>query len=403
MACRCELRRRIKDAAVPFVPERTVYLDYNATAPTDPRVLGAFERACRRSWGNPSSLHSAGSAAWTEIEALREAASDFFSTAPEGFHFCSNGTEALSALSFGLAARRRNAVFFTTEVDHQAVRHPLFHLGRRTPAAPAGFAGGTGILPVDSSGRIDPESVTDVCSGIKEPVLIYSPVNHETGAVQPVEQLYRKASSCGAVVILDAVQAAARLAPSDWTQYCDAFCISGHKICAPKGTALLWKKPELRLSPLRYGGSQEAGLFPGTENIPGAAALAEALRILKREQPDELRMLTALSRDGLAVLERSAPPFTAETPENAAPGVICISLDTAEDMERIIFGLNKRSICLSRFSACTERISGPSRTLLAMGRPLHRAERSIRISLGRWSRRDDFFRLSRALNEVLTV
>ena len=401
MACRCELRKKIKNAAVPWIPERTVYLDYNATTPVDPRVIGAFERACRRSWGNPSSLHSAGSAAWDEIEKLYTASSDYFKTAAEGFHLCSGGTEALSTALFGLTARKRTLNIITSRIEHQAVLHPLFHLERRSPAAPEGYTGKVVYVDVDSDGIILPEVLEKELSDRGPSAVVFSPVNHETGTVQPVEELSKVAKKHGAVLVLDAVQAAARLNPEAWAPYADIFCISGHKIYAPKGTGLLWIKPGIRLNPLRFGGRQSGGLFPGTENIPGAAALSEALKLMGREQEAELQMLSALNRDGISILEKAGFGFTLESPAGGAPGILCISLDKTPDMEKLIFSLNSRSICISRFSACSERLDGPSKILTAMGRSRKRSGHSIRVSAGRWSRRDDYFKLAKALKEIL--
>ena len=397
MACRCELRRKVKEAAVAWIPERTVYMDYNATTPVDPRVIGAFERACRRSWGNPSSLHSAGTAGWNELEQLYTAAEDFFKTSSDGFHMCSSGTEAITAAIYGLAARNPSITFISSAVEHQAVKHPLFHLGHHSPAAPKGFKGRVHIMPVNSNGSIDPVALGKLLCESSESAVVISPVNHETGALQPIKEIATVARAHGALLVLDAVQAAARLEPAKWAPYSDIFCVSGHKLYAPKGTALMWRRPGLRLRPLRFGGSQEGGFFPGTENIPGAAALAEALKLMKKEQNDELRMLQALCRDGLLILEKAGISFNVESPQQHAPGILCLSLQDASDMEELLFGLNSRNICISRFSACSERLNGPSSILQAMGRPARRSGNSIRIAIGRQSRRDDFFKLAAAL------
>lgn len=399
MACRCELRRKIKNAAVPWLPERTVYLDYNATTPVDPGVIGAFERACRRSWGNPSSLHSAGTAGWNELETLYSSASAFFGTEAAGFYLCSSGTEALSAAIYGIAGREKDITFITSAVEHQAVRHPLFHLERKSPAAPQDFAGRVLNLPVDSAGKISLEMLKSALNSAGRAAVVLSPVNHETGALQPIREIAAAARRAGALIILDAVQAAARISPDKWAPYCDIFCMSGHKLYAPKGTALLWCRPGIRLRPQRFGGAQEGGLFPGTENIPGAAALSEALKLMKVKQDDEIRMLTALKHDGLNILDKSGINYRLESPKDAAAGIICISLKPPSGMQELIFSLNRMNICLSRFSACSEKIDGSSRILDAMGRPSSRSNNSIRISLGRFSRRDDFFKLAAALKK----
>jgi len=399
MPCRCELRRKIKKAAVPWLPERTVYLDYNATTPVDPRVIGAFERACRKNWGNPSSLHSAGTAGWGELENLYKSASDFFGTEAEGFHLCSSGTEALTSAIYGTAGRHESLTIITSTIEHQAVKHPLFHLARRTPASPPGFSGRLVRIPVDGSGKISLGGLEQELRTCGKAAIVYSPVNHETGSVQPAAEIWAAARKYGADVIMDAVQAAARLEPEKWAPFCDMYCISGHKLYAPKGTALLWCRPGIRLRPLRFGGAQEGGLFPGTENTAGAASLSEALKLLAREQKEELQMLTALEKDGILILEKAGIRFKTESPEDSVPGVLCLSLTPKLSMQELIFSLNRMNICLSRFSACSERINGSSGILDAMGRPAFRSENSIRLSMGRWSRRDDFFKLAAALKK----
>ncbi len=395
MACKCELRRKIREAAVPWVPERTVYMDYNATTPVDPRVIGAFERACRRTWGNPSSLHSAGSAGWNELEQLNSAASDFFGVNADGFELCNSGTDAIATILFGLCSRKNDLNIITTAVEHQAVRHPLFHLARKTPLAPRGYAGSVLTLPVDYNGMLSVPLLEKTFSrtfpGPGSTALILSPVNHETGSIQPVKEIAAAARKFGALVILDSVQAAARLQPSEWAPFCDIFCISGHKLYAPKGTALIWSRPGIRLSTIRRG----------TENVPGAAALCEALKLMKLQQQDEIKMLEALCRDGVSILEKTGLGFTIETPEKSAPGILCISFKSDVDMEELLFMLNRMNICISRFSACSERLSGQSAVLRAMGRPAKRASGSIRISLGRFSRRDDFYKLASALKTII--
>ncbi|MDC7126021.1 MAG: aminotransferase class V-fold PLP-dependent enzyme [Spirochaetales bacterium] len=398
MACKCELRKKIKAAAATWTPERTVYLDYNATTPVDPRVIGAFERACRHNWGNPSSLHSAGTAGWDELQNLYNTAGNFFSVATDGFSLCSNGTEAINTAILGFAARNHNANFITTNIEHQAVKHPLFHLAKKSPAAPSSYNGNVITLKVDEDGKLNLHELEKaIKQGRGISVITYSPVNHETGSIQPIKEISEIAKRNGAIIIMDAVQAAPRMCPSKWSQYCDVFCMSGHKIYAPKGSALLWKKSNIKLAPLSLGGNQNGSLFPGTENIPGAAALSEAIKLMQKEQADELKILSALKKDAINILKQSSIPFKVESPQDSVPGILCISLNSHPNMEKLLFKLNESNICLSRFSACSEKINGQSNILRQMGRSTLTSQSSLRISFGRWSKREDFYKLAKAL------
>ena len=405
MACRCEFQERLMTlhSRLYSKSDRLVYLDYNATTPVDPRVLGAFERSCRQTWGNPSSLHRAGITAFREMEEARTAAAAYFGTDPAGIHFCGSGSEAIHAGLAGYLALHAGALIVTTQLEHASVKDAVLNL-----------AAGENILyaAVDSEGKIDLGKLRkaleerDISQGL---IAVVSPVNHETGSLQPASELAAlikrtgaggKTANRGGLVFFDGVQAAARLAPESWVPHCSMFAVSGHKMYAPKGSAVLWKEPAVELKSFRYGGNQEWGMFPGTENTPAIAAFAEALRLKSREFADEERHLLVLTEELRTRLAEAAFPCILESPESCAPGILCISLPWAGDMEEVLAYLSGQNICVSRFSACTGGVQGESDILRAMGRPRERLRSSLRISLGKWSRRDDLLRFEKALTSL---
>jgi len=388
----CNFRKKILEAHFHFNSKRTIYLDYNATTPVDTRVLGAFERSCREVWANPSSLHLCGVKSWEMMDSFRKNIAAYFGCSPKGLFFCSSGSEAVHCAVAGFRKRNPKSAVIISTIEHSSVRHP-FRISQL-----CGLKGKA--INVDSEGRLDCEMLEDVLKLHKGSLIVISPVNHETGALQPVETIYTLSKKYDSLLFLDAVQAAAKLAPEKWAPFCDFFCVSGHKIYAPKGIALLWKKEGVKLDSFRFGGSQEGGFFPGTENTPGIAALSSSLSLLREEGPAEMSRLCMLSGEGLTILKNASFPFILESPEHRAPGILCISLSWVDEIEKLLYTLNLNSICLSRFSACTGRVDGPSRVLLAMGRSRKQASTSLRISLGRWSKRDDFFRLTKVLQEV---
>jgi cysteine desulfurase len=388
LACSCKFRKRIIESDFYFDPKKTIYLDYNATTPVDPRVLGAFESACRNMWGNPSSLHIAGTSAWEKLDAFRTNISDYFKCTKDEIHFCSSGSEAIHAMICGMLMRNKKMQLVTSNIEHSAVTNLARHLrfqGRKVV-----------FLKVDENGKIDMNELEEKIKGT-ESLVVISPVNHETGGTQNVQEIYKVVKSHESFLFLDAVQAAGRMPPEKWSPFCDAFAVSGHKIYSPKGTAFFWIKKGIRLSIFRAGGHQENGMFPGTENIPGIASFSSAVDIMKKEFTQEEQRLKILSSEGLNILTKNFPEIILESPEDRVPGVLSISLPWVNNMEEYIFHLNKNNICLSRFSACSGRITGPSNILLAMNRPMERASNSLRISFGRWSKRDDFFYLVNAM------
>ncbi len=393
MSCTCRYRKRIAAAGMPYVPERSVYLDYNATTPPDRETLAAFERSCRQGWANPGSLHTAGVAVHEAMEGARKSIAAYFLRKPEALFFCGSGTEAIHAGLSGWTAKNPEGTILTTRLEHSSVFHPLRI--RSLSGKSVVF------LPVDGEGTIDPEGLARELKSRGKSLLVYSPVNHETGGLQPVKDIFRASESADCTVFIDGVQAASRLSPAVWAPHCHLFAVSSHKLYAPKGTGFLCAGGETRreLRPFRFGGPQEEGLFPGTENLPGILALARAVELLSSRFSQDEAMLRALENDGRRILESSELEYVWESPPHKVGGVFCVSLPWVSDMEDLLFFLNGKHIFLSRFSACTGRVDGASRVLLAMGRPVHRASTSLRIALGRESLRKDIFALASALKE----
>lgn len=416
MACNCGYRKRIRDAKISFDPKRSVYLDYNATTPVDPAVLGEFDKVCRRLWGNPSSLHSAGIEIEENLERYTKTILNYLGLDSGRLYFCGSGTEAIHAGISGIArifSDRNSRHIISKNTEHSAVKKPLRMLRILSAGGQLPAGNPVSILSVDSNGRLNPGRFEDRCKRTGPSLLVYSPVNHETGALQPVKELFTAAEQHGCLVFLDAVQACPRLAPEEWAPYCHGFAVSGHKIYAPKGTAALYIKKEIKLTPFRFGGSQQSGIFPGTENTPGIAALSRAFELLSADFAGEQARLRQLTKEGLDILRSAGIEFivessgwnaggsrSADQADTGVPGVLCLSFPWIGNMEEAMFELDRRQICVSRFSACTSRIAGPSPVLLAMGRPKRRCETSLRISIGRFSKRDDFFRLAEVLRDL---
>jgi cysteine desulfurase len=391
--CNCERKKRLlKKIKNTGVEKRLVYLDYNGTTPVLPECLGAFEHSCRQRWGNPSSCHPAGARAWEALEESRRTIAAYFKTSPRDLRFCASGSEAIYAgirgLDFTEGPVRGGRFFITTEGEHSAVLSNILALpeSRR------------GILKIDGDGQADLARLESLLLRHPEAVVIYSPVNHETGARQPVKEIARLARKTGALVFFDAVQCAPRLELQEWRPYCDLFALSAHKLYAPKGAGVLAGPRCGDLRPYRLGGGQEGGFFPGTENAPAAAALAAALTVLG-DPGEELRRLTILTGEGWKILSSLPVEIIRESPPEAAPGILCVSLPGAGNIRGLVDFLSLRGICLSRFSACADDEGETSVILTAMGRSRERADRSLRISTGRFSRREDYFALAQGIRE----
>ena len=389
MACNCERKKKLLTKIDKQTSAETVYMDYNATTPVLKETIAAFEKSCRNMWANPSSYHSAGVLAWQSLENCRTNISEYFNRNPEHFYFSSSGSESIYAGIRGLYSSYKNSFFLTTAIEHSSVLKNITDLPRHRYQ----------ILKVTDEGRIDLSSLALVIAENrgKKIICVYSPVNHETGGIQPVKEIYTRVNAANGIVFTDSVQAVPRLPVDEWIDYCDMFAMSSHKIYAPKGSGLLYKPESVSMDISRSGGSQENGYFPGTENTAGIAAMSEAFTILKKNSHDEFKRLKNLTSEGLAILKNLPYKIILESPVIRVPGVLCFSFPEIYDIEDFLSFLIYNNICISRFSACADNIKGKSQVLTAMGRNEERATKSVRLSLGLYSKREDFYRLAEGI------
>lgn len=338
-----------------------VYLDYNATAPVRPAVGEAVLRAMARP-GNPSSVHGFGRAARSLVDESRETVAALLGGAPDGVIFTSGGTEA-NGLAVNGWGRRRLLV--------SAVEHPSVLKAR--PGE---------IIPVERSGVIDLAALDRLLQASDEPALVAVMLaNNETGVIQPIAEVVRRAKAHGAIVHCDAVQAAGRIDVDLGALGVDSLAVSAHKLGGPAGAgALLLADPDARLAPLLLGGGQERFRRAGTENLPGIAGFAAAARAVGAETGEALRLAGLRDRleQGacaravrLVVLGGQAPRLS-NTACLAVPGVAA---------QTLLMGLDLAGVAVSAGSACSSGKLAPSHVLLAMGEDAL-AGSAIRVSFG---------------------
>lgn len=386
MLCRCKYLKRLNDRKNSGTPAKLVYLDNCATTPVDPHVIGAMEAACRRNWGNPSSIHLAGLEAAKLLDNCRIEVGNFISCPPEKIYFCGSATDALFAAIKGFNPKKFH--FITTVIEHSAIISPLRRLKSKGK--------NVDFLKVDSNGQICVGELEKLLKN-KATVFFYSPVNHETGSIQPISEIYQLKKNYDLTIVMDAAQAVARLPTEMWQPYYDITALDAHKFYAPKGTGILAvKNKNIKLNRFRHDSKQENRYFPGTQNMPGIAACAEAIKLLS---DDEISRLRILHNEGLKILLNEVPGIEVNTPVGSQTGILNISLmgKNVGLMEELIMTMAEEQICVSRFSACNGRIKIPSKILTEMGFSYERAMTSLRISCGRFNSRDDFFRLARFL------
>lgn len=377
-----------------------VYLDWNATTPPHPDVIAAMRDAAHTSWGNPSSLHTAGRTAKAIVEQAREAIGQLMGFCARDVLLTSGGTEAnnlaVARPFVGASGSMGGGTCVTSRLEHPSVVAVVEQLEARGVR--------TIWLEVPPSGRIDPESVARALTNAAPPCLVaVQSVNHETGVLQPIADIVAIAGRAGAEVHVDAVQAAGRLAPDAW-EGAHSVAIAAHKMRGPKGVGALLVRPGVTVRPLLRGGGQERGLRPGTVDPVAAAGFGVAAAHAE-DGPGRYARLARL-RDGLeerlaalgTQLHGGAPLRNGDGAR--APHVSNMSWPGWAGDE-LAAALDLEGVCVSAGSACAAGTPEPSRVIAAMlGES--RARSALRVSLGEETTESDLERAIIAYERVLT-
>ena len=361
---------------------RTVYLDHNATTPVDPAVRDAMLPYLEEGFGNPSSLHSFGRTARVALDEARDSVAALVGADPLSVVFVSSGTEANNLAIRGTAAANRNRArhLVVSAVEHNSVMETCRALEAD------GFR--TTIVPVDETGRVDPEAVAEAISD--ETLLVaLMHANNEVGTIQPVEKVAELARERGVPVLVDAVQTVGKIPLDVLAMGCDMVSLSSHKLYGPKGAGALYVRKGLELKALITGGAHELRRRAGTENVPCIVGFGAACRLAaERREADEKRTLRLRDRLWKGVAERITGVFLNGDPVSRLSNTLNVSFEAVEG-ESVVINLDLRGIAVSTGSACSSGKVTLSPVLLAMGLDEARARGSVRFSLGRGTTEDD--------------
>jgi cysteine desulfurase len=353
-----------------------VYLDHAATTPVRAEVLEAMQPFFGARFGNPSSVHRWGREARTALDEAHERVARCLGASADELIFTSCGTEADNMALLGVFRSRRpegRTVVVTTPIEHKAVLEAAHQATRE--------GGEERLIAMRNDGRVDYASFDEL---VKDDVAICSVmwVNNEIGVVQDIDALAARAKARGVVFHTDAVQAFGKVVVDARATKFDLLSISGHKIGAPKGIGALYVRRGTPIEPLMFGGAQDRGRRPGTENVAMAVGLARAAELAVAEREHEWSTLAALrDRMELALLERIPDAVIHGRGAARAPHIMSISVP-GTDSESLLIALDLRGIACSAGSACQSGSITPSHVLAAIGVPADLASCAIRMSLG---------------------
>jgi cysteine desulfurase len=358
----------------------SIYLDHNATTPTHPEVVDAMARCYAQGYANPASQHLPGQKARKVLEDTRERiaellGADLTCPQPDRLVLTSSATEAnnLAILGTARAGGAESGQVIISAVEHQSVIEPAEHLLEN------GWQLDTLAVTVDGVVR------SDLLAGLlggKSRVVSVLLGNHETGALQPIDELAEICNRAGVPLHTDAAQAVGKV-PVDFRRLgIAAMSLGAHKFSGPLGIGALLLRHDVPIQPIQFGGHQQSGLRPGTESIPLAVGMLTALEVWQREQHEHPRQLAALRdrfESGLKaviadlVVHGSSVPRLPQTSNIAFPVV---------DGQILLVALSMAGVACSVGSACSSGSTELSPTLRAMGLPAEMVGQSLRFSLG---------------------
>ena len=358
-------------------PMEPLYFDYNATTPVHETVVSEMLPFFTDKFGNPGCAHMHGLEAAKAAELARLQTASLIGAEPAQLFFTSCATESNNLVLSGLLKPGEELI--VSAIEHPSIIRPALELEK------AGIA--VKVAPVNHEGLIDAGQVIDLVSDRTRLVSIML-ANNETGVIQPVAELAPLLKLRNISLHTDASQAVGKIKVDVKSLGVDFLTVAGHKMYAPKGVGALFVRNPGVLKPLLYGGGQEKGLKPGTENIPFIAGLGRAADLASVDIEEEGRRQKELGRFFLKGISEICPDSTLHSANGPRlPGTMAIGFGGYRAGD-ILSGLVACNVSASAGAACHGSIQKMSSVLEAMGTAPYYGEGTIRFSWGRMTAMD---------------
>jgi cysteine desulfurase len=350
---------------------RSVYLDYNATAPLCSEASEAMRPWLEAVPANPSAVHRSGQQARAALEQARAQVAAVCGAGSDVV-FTGGGTEADNLAVWGLLGWPPSGELVVSAVEHPAILEPA--------AALAELGVGVALVGVDSDGRIDLGELEGALTDRTRLVSVMA-ANNEVGTLQPIARIVELAHDRGIPVHCDAVQALAWLPLLEHVGEADMLTLAAHKIGGPVGIGALVLRRPTELEPLLRGGGQQRGRRPGTETTALACGFAAACtRVADRGAAERIRVGELVAH--LSEVLRAVPGVHATVgAAQLLPNTLHLCIDGL-DSTALVARLDLEGVAASGGSACASGVTHASHVLEAMGIPDARARGALRLSLG---------------------
>lgn len=372
-----------------------IYADNAATTKISDEALDVMIKSMKSNYANPSSLHTLGQQAKSELENAREIIARCINASPKEIYFTSGGSEsdnqAIRSAAY-LGKKKGCTHIVSSKFEHHAVLHTLKALEKE------GFS--VTLVNVNSNGVIKADDVDKAITD-KTCLVTIMTANNEIGTIQPIAEIGRICREKGVLFHTDAVQAVGHICVDVEKMNCDMLSLSAHKFHGPKGAGVLYAKKGIILRNIIEGGAQERGKRAGTENLPAVSGMAVAMR----ESIDKLEVnakkilsMRDFLIDGLKNIERSRINGDLE---KSLPATLNMCFEGIEG-ESLLLLLDSKGICVSSGSACTSGSLEPSHVLLSIGVPVETAHGSLRISLSENNTMEEMEYIVKSVKEVVS-
>jgi cysteine desulfurase len=362
--------------------KRIVYADNSATTNISDEVFEAMLPYLKDQYGNASSIYKLGRDAQKAIEESRAKVAKALNADPKEIFFTSCGTEsdnwAIRGVCEKLKAKGKNHIV-TSVFEHHAILHTCQYMERQ------GYE--VTYVPVGDKGLVNVEDVKNAITD-KTAIVSIMYANNEIGTIQPIEEIAKVCHEKGVIFHTDAVQAVGNVEIDVKKQGIDMLSLSGHKIHAQKGIGAIYIRRGLVLPNLIYGGGQERGKRPGTENTAAIVGLGRAMEIAVQGIPEKNKRVTKMRNrliDGLLTIPNTR--LNGDREKRLA-GNCNISFEGVEG-ESLLLKLDEHGIMASSGSACTSGSLDPSHVLLSLGLKHEVAHGSLRLSINNQNTEED--------------
>jgi len=357
---------------------KKIYLDNAATTKADDNVVEEMKEYLTNKYGNASSTHIIGQEAKRALEESRHVIAKSINAKDDEIYFTAGGTEANNWTLKGLFFQNPDKKhIITTKIEHDCVLNASRWLEKQGCRVT--------YLDVDDKGKINPKDVEDA---ITEDTLVVSMIhgNNEIGTIQDIKTIGRICKNKGVYFHTDACQSHTKVDINVKKLDMDFITMNAHKIHGPKGVGALYIRKGIKINPLLHGGGHERGLRSGTENIPGIVGFARAVKNAKSKNVKNMIKL----RDYLIKKILEIP----NTQLNGARGKerLCNNINVCfNNIEGEAIGsyLEAYGICTSTGSACSSHSLEVSHVLKAIGLTNIQANSSIRISISKYTTKEE--------------